>query len=178
MNVEGLAAQRKAFTSWLRDLPGGAWDEQVQRATARVLRLYGGGSFESPAAAADELDRLAPSVERRPRQPDALMAELYDVARSLDVPTPSTARDAAVAAVVWRVASLVEAPVHIVLTSGRDFVVGPGDPEGVLRTDDDAVLDVATGRVDPETLAEQGRWLFDGPAEVREAFTRSFRLAH
>jgi hypothetical protein len=207
-NVEGLSAQRRALTSWLRDLPDGGWDQRMQQAVARVRRLYvdavdgsipGTVSLDSPAAAADGVDRLADAVERHfaeladhrwdlPREEfrrvegttdmgvEALMAELHDVARSLDVPTPSTAREAAVAAVVWRAADRVEAPVRIVLTSGRDFVVGAGDPEGVLHTDDDAVLDVATGRADPEELADEGRWRFEGPDDVRAAFDRSFRI--
>jgi hypothetical protein len=180
--AEGPAAQRRALTAWLRDLPEGGWaDDSVRRAVARVHRLYGGtgtadSPFDSPRAAAEELDRLATEVESRPANPDALMAELYDVARTLDLPTPSMAREAAVAAVVWGAATMVEAPVRIVLTSGKDFVVGAGDPEGVLHTDDDAVLDVATGRADPDELADEGRWRFDGPDEVRTAFDRSFRV--
>ena len=207
-NVEGLSAQRRAITSWLRELPSSAWDETVQQAIARLPRLYTDAvdrsitaevPLDSPVVAADALDRLADAVERRFaeladarwdfsrevfRQLDgttgmgveALMAELHDVARSLDVPTPSAAQEAAVAAVVWRAADKVEAPVRIVLTSGRDFVVGAGEPEGVLHTDDEAVVDVATGRADPGDLADEGRWLFEGPDAVRAAFDRSFRI--
>ncbi|HEX2039117.1 MAG TPA: hypothetical protein VHF47_05200 [Acidimicrobiales bacterium] len=206
--MEGLSAQRRALTSWLRELPSSGWDERSQQAVARVRQLYVGAvdrsitaevPLHSPIAAADALDRLADAVERRFAEAaddrwelsreefrrlegttdmgvEALMAELHDVARSLDVPTPSTAREAAVAAVVWRAADKVEAPVRIVLTSGRNFVVGPGEPEGVLHTDDDAVLDVATGRADPDELADEGRWLFEGPDEVRAAFDRTFRI--
>lgn len=184
-NVEGLSAQRRAITSWLRELPSSAWDETVQQAIARLQRLYTDAvdrsvtaevPLDSPIVAADALDRLADAVEHRAVRRDALLAELFDVARSLDVPTPSAAREAAVAAVVWRAADKVEAPVHIVLTSGRDFVVGVGDPEGVLHTDDEAVVDVATGRADPDELADEGRWLFEGPDAVRAAFDRSFRI--
>lgn len=184
-NTEGLAAQRRALTSWLRELPPEGWDERVTAAVARLHRLYAAAvdlsvpidvPLDSPGAAADGLDRLADEVEPRAVRTDALMAELHDVARALDVPTPTAAREAAVAAVVWRAADKVEAPVRIVLTSGRDYVVGAGDPEGVLHTDDDAVLDVATGRADPEALADEGRWWFEGPAEVRAAFDRSFRI--
>jgi hypothetical protein len=183
--MEGLAVQRRAFTSWLRDLPPEGWDDRVRAAVARIHRLYAAAvdlsvdvdvPLDSPRAAAEGLDRLADAVEPREVRTDALMAELHDVARTLDVPTPSVAREAAVAAVVWRAADKVEAPVRIVLTSGRDFVVGAGDPEGVLHTDDDAVVDVATGRADPEVLADEGRWWFEGPDEVRIAFDRSFRI--
>src|SRR5687767_3920483 len=144
--MDGLAAPRRAFTSWLRDLPPDGWDERVKAAVARIHRLYAAAvdlavdievPLDSAAAAADGLDRLADEVEPRAVRTDALMAELHDVARSLDVPTPSIAREAAVAAVVWRAADKVEAPVRIVLTSGLDYVVGAGDPEGVLHTDDD-----------------------------------------
>jgi hypothetical protein len=187
-NIEGLSAQRRAITSWLRELPSSAWSEQVQQAVARMQRLYVDAvdavdrsviaevPLDSPVAAADALDRLADAVEWHAVRSDALMAELYDIARTLDVPTPSTAREAAVAAVVWRAGDKVEASVRIVLASGRDFVVGSGDPEGVLRTDDEAVVDVATGRADPEELADEGRWLFEGPDTVRAAFDRSFRI--
>jgi len=184
-NVEGLSAQRRAITSWLRELPSSAWDRRVQQAITRMQRLYTDAAdhsitaevpLDSPVAAADALDRLADAVEWHAVRSDALMAELYDVARAPGVPTPSTAREAAVAAVVWRAADKVEAPVRIVLTSGRDFVVGSGDPEGVLHTDDEAVVDVATGRADPDELADDGRWRFEGPDAVRAAFDRSFRI--
>jgi hypothetical protein len=207
-NVEGLSAQRRAITSWLRDLPSAGWDDDAQGAVERVCRLYQDAvdasitmtvPVDNPVAAADALDRLADAVERRFAEladdrwdlsreefrrlegntdmgVEALMAELYDVARRLDIPVPSTARDAAVAAVVWRAADKVEAPVRIVLTGGRDYVVGSGDPEGVVHTDEAAVLDVATGRADPEELAAEGRWRFEGPDEVRQAFDRTFRI--
>lgn len=207
-HVEGLSAQRRALTSWLRDLPSAAWDDRTQGVVERVCRLYKDAvddsitmtvPLENPVAAADALDRLADAVERRfaevaddrwdlPRDEfrrlegntemgvEALMAELYDVARQLDVPMPAAARDAAVAAVVWRAADKVEAPVRIVLTGGRDYVVGSGEPEGVVHTDEAAVLDVATGRARPDELEDEGRWRFEGPAEVREAFDRTFRI--
>lgn len=207
-NVEGLSAQRRALTSWLRDLPSASWDDEVRGAMERVCRLYTSAVDESvrmtvplddPVSAADALDRLADAVERRFAEiaddrwdlsreefrrvegttdmgVEALMAELHDVARRLDVPVPSTALDAAVAAVVWRASDKVEAPVRIVLTSGSDYVVGSGEPEGVVHTDEDAVLDVATGRAQPEDLAAEGRWRFEGPDDVRAAFDRTFRI--
>jgi hypothetical protein len=113
---------------------------------------------------------------------EGLMASLYLTAGELGeltgvpVAIPDDARDAAVAAVVWRASGLIEAPVHIVLDDGSDYVVGAGDPEAVLETDHEAVLAVAAGHADPRELAAAGRWRFKGPDEAREAFERTFRF--
>lgn len=107
---------------------------------------------------------------------DELMAALYLAAVELGAPVAPEARDAAVAAVVWRASDKVEAPVRIVLTTGADYVVGPGEPEATLEADPEAVLEVAAGVSRPAELAAAGRWRFDGPAEAQEAFERTFRV--
>jgi len=107
---------------------------------------------------------------------DEVIAALYVAAVELGAPIPPEARDAAVAAVVWRASDKVEAPVRIVLDTGTDYMVGPGEPEAVLETDADAVLQVATGVSDPSELAAAGRWRFDGTPEARQAFERTFRI--
>lgn len=107
---------------------------------------------------------------------DEVIASLYVAAVELGAPIPPEARDAAVAAVVWRASDKVEAPVRIVLDTGADYMVGPGEPEGVLEADVDAVLEVAAGVTDPAELAAAGRWRFEGPEEAREAFERTFRI--
>lgn len=155
--------------------------------------------LRDPVAAADALERLGEAVERRFAEAadhrwdlsweefrrlngtsemglEELLAELHDVCRALEVPVPPAARDAAVAAVVWRAADKVEAPVRVVLTSGADYVVGSGEPEGVLQADAEAVLDAVTGRARPQDLEAAGRWVFEGPDDVRAAFERSFRV--
>lgn len=107
---------------------------------------------------------------------DELIARLYLTAVELGAPVVAEARSAAVAAVVWRASDMVEAPVRIVLHGGEDYVVGPGEPEGTLTTDADTVLQVAYGVVGPGEAAAAGRWRFEGPAEAREAFERTFRV--
>ncbi|HVF74743.1 MAG TPA: hypothetical protein VM938_06815 [Acidimicrobiales bacterium] len=92
------------------------------------------------------------------------------------VAIPPEAREAAVAAVVWRASDKVEAPVRIVLDTGTDYMVGPGTPAGVLETDSEAVLEVAGGVSEPSELAAAGRWRFEGPDDAREAFERTFRI--
>lgn len=109
---------------------------------------------------------------------DELLATLYVAALRLDAAVPSEAREAAVAAVVWRASDKVEAPVRIMLDSGGDYMVGPGEPEATLATDHDAVVQVAAGVAEPEALAAAGRWRFEGPREAREAFERTFRIDH
>lgn len=107
---------------------------------------------------------------------DEVIAALYVSAVELGAPIPPEAREAAVAAVVWRASDKVEAPVRIVLDSGTHYMVGPGEPEAVLETDHDAVLAVAAGVTEPADLAAAGRWRFNGPDEAREAFERTFRI--
>lgn len=113
---------------------------------------------------------------------EGLMASLYLTAVELaeltgvSVALPEDAREAAVAAVVWRASDLIEAPVHIVLDDDSDYVAGAGDPEAVLKTDHEALLAVACGHADARELAAEGRWRFEGPDEAREAFERTFRF--
>lgn len=107
---------------------------------------------------------------------DGLIAALYMAALELGAPVPPESREAAVAAVVWRASDKVEAPVRIVLDTGDEFVVGPGEPEGTVTADADAVLQVAGGVTRPSELAAAGRWRFEGPAEAQEAFERTFRI--
>jgi uncharacterized protein (TIGR03083 family) len=89
------------------------------------------------------------------------------------VPVPEESRDATAAALAWLVGDKVEAPVQVVLEDGDDYVIGSGPPEGVLRTDHDALIAVATGTARPEDLAAEGRWSFVGPPDARQEFERS-----
>lgn len=199
-NAEGLAAQREALATWLRELPRDAWEEEVRTVVEAVCRRYAAAAEsdvevsvpDDPKAAADTLDRIGQATEltfadkaepgNKDGGIDTVMRELFEFAGYLGrltgrpVPVPQASRDAAVAAAVWRAADKVEAPVRIVLESGGDYVVGPGEPEAVLRTDHEAVLEVAGGKADPATLARSGRWTFEGPDDVRDAFNNSFRL--
>lgn len=88
-----------------------------------------------------------------------------------------TSVDAAAAGVAWRAGEWVETSVHLVLGDGSDYVIGAGEPEGTLRTDPEALVLVATEQVAPTDLEAQGRWTFEGPAEVRRAFEESFHLS-
>ncbi|HZQ26636.1 MAG TPA: maleylpyruvate isomerase N-terminal domain-containing protein [Acidimicrobiales bacterium] len=86
------------------------------------------------------------------------------------VPVPEESRDATAAALAWLVGDKVEAPVQVVLEDGADYVIGSGPSVGVLRTDHDALVAVATGMARPEDMAAEGRWSFTGPRDGREAF--------
>lgn len=114
---------------------------------------------------------------------EGVMAGLHIAAVELgrltrrDVPVPDDARDAAIAAVVWRASGTNEAPVRIVLENGAEYMVGPGEPEATLHADHEAVLAVACGWSDPSELAAARRWRFEGSDEAREAFERSFRFS-
>ena len=212
-NVEGMVAQRRALSQWLRGLPPESWGEPVRTAVDRLCRLYVQAVDrdlpvvvpDDRIGAADALDRIGGATELTFSEAaddrwdelsrdefreeggttamgvEGLMASLYLTARHLDeatgrpVPVPEGAREAAVAAVVWRASALIEAPVHVVLDDGTDYVVGAGDPEAVLETDADALLAVAAGQADPSEMAAEGRWQFKGPDDAREAFERTFR---
>jgi hypothetical protein len=199
-NVAGLAAQRTALAEWLRTLPQDVWNETVRSVVNAACDRYVEAAEsdadvivpDDPRKAADILDRIGVATEltftdkdepgNKQGGIDVVMRELFELAGYLGrltghpVATPPEARDAAVAAAVWRAADKVEAPVRIILDTGADYVVGAGEPEGVVHTDSEAVLEVAGGRADPAHLARSGRWRFDGPDEAREAFERTFRL--
>lgn len=213
-NVDGMAAQRRALSNWLRALPGEAWDDEVRRVVDRLCRLYveavdGEMAVAVPddrVAAADTLDRIAGAAEltfaeaaddrwELPRDEfraeggttemgiEGVMASLHIAAVELGrltgrgVPIPDDAREAAIAAVVWRASGTNEAPVRIVVEDGSEYMVGPGEPEATLYADHEAVLAVACGWSEPAALTAEGRWRFDGPEEAREAFERTFRFA-
>lgn len=197
--MDGLAAQRAALTAWLRELPTDSWDESVRTVLDALCRRYVAAAEsdvvvsvpDDPRGAAEVVDRIGQGVEltfadkRAPGNRDGgidlVMHGVVESARRLGaltgrpVPTPRRSRDAAVAAVVWRAADKVEAPVRIILETGGDYVVGAGEPQSVLHTDPEAVLAVAGGRADPAELARSGRWRFEGPDEARHAFERTFR---
>lgn len=213
-NVEGMIAQRRALSEWLRRLPVEAWSDEVRRVVDRLCRLYVeavDGELEvavpdDRVAAAETLDRIAGAAELTfaeaaddrwdlPREEfraeggttemgiEGVMASLHIAAVELgrlagrDVPIPDDAREAAVAAVVWRASGTNEAPVRIVVEDGREYMVGPGEPEATVHTDHEAVLAVACGWRRPAELEAEGRWRFEGPDEAREAFERTFRFA-
>lgn len=177
--------------------------EVVERLCAAYVRAVdretGVSVPDDRAAAADVLDRVGQGTEMTfaeraddrwelPRDEfraeggttemgiDDVMAALYLAAVELGAPVVPEAREAAVAAVVWRAADKVEAPVRIVLSTGTDYMVGPGEPEATLEADPEALLAVAAGVGRPDELAAAGRWRFEGPAEAQEAFERSFRV--
>lgn len=212
-NVDGMIAQRRALTAWLRALPAEAWNDEVRRVVDRLCRLYVlAVDGELAVAVADDrveaaatLDRIAGAAELTfaeaaddrwdlPRDEfraeggttemgiEGVMASLHIAAVELgrltgrEVPIPDDAREAAIAAVVWRASGTIEAPVRIVVEDGKEYMVGPGEPEATLYADHSAVLAVACGRAEPAALAAEGRWRFEGPDEAREAFERTFRF--
>ena len=213
-NVDGMIAQRRALSDWLRDLPSEAWNDEVRRVVDRLCRLYVEAVDrertvavpDDRVAAAETLDRIAGAAELTfaeaaddrwdlPRDEfraeggttsmgiEGVMASLHMAAVELgrvtgrDVAIPDDAREAAVAAVVWRASGTNEAPVRIVVGNGEEYMVGPGEPEATLYADHEAVLAVACGWSEPAALAAEGRWRFEGPEEAREAFERTFRFA-
>lgn len=213
-NVEGMIAQRRALSAWLRELPVEAWSDDVRRVVDRLCRLYVQAVDGSPAAAVPDdrveaaatLDRIAGAAETTfaehaddrwdlPRDEfraeggttemgiEGVMASLHIAAVELrrltgrDVPIPDDAREAAIAAVVWRASGTIEAPVRIVVEDGSEYMVGAGEPEATVHADHEAVLAVACGWREPAELAAEGRWRFEGPDEAREAFERTFRFA-
>lgn len=171
-----MTVQRLALTAWLRDLPPALWNESVRSVLADLCRHYAAavGSDlvvsvpDDPKGAADVVERIGRAAELAAAEQGAGDPGMDDVF--------GRACDAAVAAVVWRAADKVEAPVRIILETGGDYVVGAGEPEAVLRTDHEAVLEVAGGRADPAELARSGRWRFDGTDDARRAFERTFPL--
>lgn len=213
-NVDGMIAQRRALSDWLRALPVEAWNDEVRRVVDRLCRLYveavdGELAVAVPddrGEAAAVLDRIAGAAELSfaeaaddrwdlPREEfraeggttemgiAGVMASLHIAAVELGrvtgraVAIPDDAREAAIAAVVWRASGTNEAPVRIVVGNGEEYMVGPGEPEATLYTDHEAVLAVACGWRDPAALAAEGRWRFEGPEEAQEAFERTFRFA-
>lgn len=213
-NVDGMIAQRRALSEWLRGLPVESWNDEVRQVVDRLCRLYveavdGERAVAVPddrVSAADTLDHIAGAAELTFAEAaddrwdlsrdefraeggtaemgiEGVMASLHIAAVALgrltgrEVVIPDDAREAAIAAVVWRASGTNEAPVRIVVEDGREYMVGPGEPEATLYADHEAVLAVACGWSDPATLASEGRWRFEGSDEAREAFERTFRFA-
>ena len=94
-----------------------------------------------------------------------------------EVALPPEAIEAAAAGVAWRAGEWVDGAVHVVVADGGDYIIGASEPGGTLHTDPEALLLVATGRVEPSALEADGRWTFDGDPDARRRFEESFRLS-